>query len=80
MTYNKAFFVFVSGIVTASAILFCMITKLFFLKNILCGMVCFQIILLGYLVFLSIFDLRKEKRVKKSTFCNTIFTERNSGR
>lgn len=65
MTYNKAFFVFVSGIVTASAISFCMITKLFFLKNILCGMVCFQIILLGYLVFLSIFDLRKEKKSEK---------------
>jgi len=80
VTYNKAFFVFVSGIVTASAIFFCMITRLFFLKNILCGMVCFQIFLLGYLVVVTIFDIKKGKRMKSNNLCNTITTKHNSGR
>ncbi len=60
LTYNKAFFVLVSGIVIAATIFFCMITKMFFLKNFLCGLVVFQIILLGYLVVISVLDIKKK--------------------
>lgn len=63
MTYNKAFFVFAFGIFTGAAILFCMIMKLFFLKNFLTGLVVFQIILLGYLVVVTVKDIKNEKRV-----------------
>lgn len=62
MTYNKAIFVFVSGLVVASSILFCMITKLFFLKNLMCGLVLFQICLLGYTVVLTVNELRLRER------------------
>ncbi len=75
MTYNKAFFVFVSGIITSATIIFCMITKMFFMKNVLCGMVLFQIFLLGYLVIVSILDIKNEKRVKKSNFYNKMSQE-----
>lgn len=63
MTYNKAFFVFAFGIFTGATILFCMIMKLFFLKNFLTGLVVFQIILLGYLVVVTVKDIKNEKRV-----------------
>lgn len=57
MTYKKSVFVFVSGLVITAFMLFCMINKMFFLKDLMCGLVLFQISLLGYLVFVTIKDI-----------------------
>ncbi len=57
MTYKKGLFVFVSGLVITAFMFFCMITKMFFLTNLVCALVLFQISLLAYLVFVTIKDL-----------------------
>lgn len=63
VTYNKAFFVYFSGIFITFMIIFCTVAKLFFLKNLVCLMVLLQIGLLGYLVVITIFDIINEKKV-----------------
>lgn len=64
MTYNKALFVYLSGITITITILFCLVFKLFFLESFICGLVLFQICLLEYTIILTIAEILDKRELQ----------------